>query len=91
MIITKLAGDFKKEFTCLGENTDKYITFTVPIVKEVTKIGKNGEKTTKSMSFVSQFIGSGRFMPSSLSNLVKNLSERIRRVKCKFGHSDKKT
>ena len=23
----------KKHFTCLGENTEKYITFTIPIVK----------------------------------------------------------
>ena len=23
----------KKQFTCLGENTEKYITFTVPIEK----------------------------------------------------------
>ena len=29
-------------------------------------------------------------MASSLSNLVNNLSEGIRRIKCKFGHDDKK-
>ena len=28
-IIKELAGEFKKQFTCLGENTEKYITFTV--------------------------------------------------------------
>ena len=33
-IIKELAEEFKKQFTCLGENTDKYITFTVPIEKE---------------------------------------------------------
>ena len=26
-IIKELAGEFKKEFTCLIENTEKYITF----------------------------------------------------------------
>ena len=32
LIITKeLAEEFKKHFTCLAENTEKYITFTVPI------------------------------------------------------------
>ena len=29
-------------------------------------------------------------MASSLSNLVNNLFEGIRRIKCKFGHDDKK-
>ena len=29
-------------------------------------------------------------MASSLSNLVNNLSERIHKVKCKFGDDDKK-
>ena len=32
-IIKKLAEEFKKQFTCLGENTEKYITFTVQIEK----------------------------------------------------------
>ena len=30
-IIKELAEEFKNQFTCLGENTKKYITFTVPI------------------------------------------------------------
>ena len=46
-IIKKLTEEFKKQFTCLGENTGKYITFTVPTEKEVTKIDKNGEEITK--------------------------------------------
>ena len=32
-IIKELAEKFKKQFTCLGENTEKYITFTIPIEK----------------------------------------------------------
>ena len=40
-IIKELAEEFEKQFTCLGENTEKYITFTVPIEKEVTRIDKN--------------------------------------------------
>ena len=39
-IIKLLAEEFKKEFTCLGKNTEKYITFTVPIEKEVTRLKK---------------------------------------------------
>ena len=34
-IIKQLAEDFKGEFECLGENTEKYISFLVPIIKEV--------------------------------------------------------
>ena len=64
--------------------------FTVPIEKEVTRIDKNGQRITKNASYILQFIDSVRFIASSLSNLVNNLSERIQRIKCKFGHDDKK-
>ena len=37
-----------------------------------------------------QFIGSARFIASSLSNLANNISERIDRIKCKYGHNYKK-
>ena len=43
----ELAKEFKKQFTCLVENIEKYKTFTVPIEKEVTRIDKNGEEITK--------------------------------------------
>ena len=36
-----------------------------------------------------QLIDGARFMASSLSSLVYNLSEVIHRTKCKFGHDDK--
>ena len=88
-IIKELAEEFKKQFTCLGENTEKYITFTVPIEKEVTRIDKNGEEITKNISYILQFIDSARFMASSLSNLVNNLSEGIHKIKCKFWHNYK--
>ena len=83
-IIKELAEEFKKQFTCLGENTEKYITFTVPIEKEVTRIDKNGEEITKNISYILQFIHSAVFMASSFSNLVNNLSEAVHRIKCKF-------
>ena len=38
---------FKNQFTCLGETTEKYLAFTVPIKKEVTRIDNNGEEITK--------------------------------------------
>ena len=74
----------------LGKNTEKYITFTVPIEKEVTRSGKNGEEITKNISYILQFIDSARFIASSLSNLANNLSEVIHKIKRKFGHDDEK-
>ena len=74
----------------MGENTEKYITIAVSMEKEVTRIDKNGEEITKNISYILQFIDSIRFMASSLSNLVNNLSEGIHRTKCKFGDDDKK-
>ena len=90
MVIKKLTEKIKKQFTCLGETSAKYIIFTVPIEKEVTRIDKNGEKVTKNISYILQFIDSARFMASPLSNLVNNLSERIHKIKCKYEHDDKK-
>ena len=42
-IIKESSEEFLKKFTCLGEKTEKYITFTVPIEKEVARINKNGD------------------------------------------------
>ena len=89
-IIKELEEEFKKQFTCLGESTKKYVTFTVPIKKEVTSIDKNGEKAAKNIAYILQFIDSARFMASSLLNLVNNLSEGIHRIKWKCKHYDKK-
>ena len=88
--IKELAEEFKKQFTCLGENTAKYITFTVLIEIEVTRINKNREEITKNICYILQFIDSARFMASSISNFVNNLSEGIIIIKCKFGHGDKR-
>ena len=47
-IIKELAEESEGEFECLGQNTEKYITFSVPIRKEITKKHKDGnDKTTK--------------------------------------------
>ena len=49
-IIKKLAEEFEKQFPCLGENTEKYITFSVPIEKEVTRIDEKGNEITRTIS-----------------------------------------
>ena len=57
-VIKELAEEFKNQFTCLGENSEKYISFTVPIEGEVTRIDKNREEITKNISYILQFIDS---------------------------------
>ena len=71
-IIKELAKECKKQFTYVGESTEKYITFTVQIETEVTRIDKNGEEITKNISYIFQFIDSVKFMASSISNLEKS-------------------
>ena len=72
-IIKQLVKEFKGNFDCLGENTEKYITFSVPIKKEL-----NNDKT---IIYKLKFIDSFRFMSASLSGLVDNLSE-INKKEC---------
>ena len=49
-----------------------------------------GEDITKNISYILQFFDSGRFIASSLSTLVNNVSEGIPKIKCKYVHDDKK-
>ena len=65
-IINQLAEEFKGELNCIGENMEKYITFSVPIKKECD----NG----KTIAYKLRFIDSFRFMSTSLSELVDNMS-----------------
>ena len=46
-IIKELIGQFKKQFTCLGENTEKYLTFTAAIEKEAKELIKMQKKLQK--------------------------------------------
>ena len=64
-IIKELAEEFKGEFECLGENTEKYVGFSVPIKKE--------NDNDKTITYKIKFIDTCRFMSSKLSDLVDNL------------------
>ena len=44
----------------------------------------------KNISYILRFIDSARFMASSLSNLVSNLSEGFHKIICKYVHKHKK-
>ena len=81
-IVKELVEEFEGEFECLGENTEKYITFSVPIKKEITKKDKDGNDKTRKISCKINFIDNVRFMSSSLSNLVDNLSEGLHNDRC---------
>ena len=74
-IIKEFACEFDGNFECLGENTEKYITFSVPIKKRIDN--KNIDITYKI-----KFIDSFRFMATSLSKLVDNLTGNIHNDKC---------
>ena len=66
-IIKELAEVFKGEFEWLGENTEKYMSFSVPIKKK----HNNGETNTYKIKFVDTC----RIMQNKLSGLADNLSE----------------
>ena len=73
-IIKELSEEFEGQCECLAENTEKYISFSVPIKKEPG----NGKSITYKMNFIDSF----RFMSNSLSNLVDDLSEGLHCDKC---------
>ena len=59
-IIKKLLKEFEDEFECFGENTEKYITFSVSL--------KKGNGNDKNLTYKLKFTS------TSLSTLVDNLS-----------------
>ena len=79
----ELAKEFEGEFECLGENTEKNIDFSVPIKKEITKKDENGNDKIIKISYKIKFIDSYRFISTSLSKLVDNLSEGLHNDECK--------
>ena len=74
-IIKELVEEFKGNFECLGEHTEKYITFSVPIKKKI-------ENKDMEITYKVKFIDSFRFMATSLSKLVDNLTKGIHTNKC---------
>ena len=51
LIIKELAEEFKDNFGCLGENTEKCITFSVPL----KKINDNGKLITYKLTFIDSY------------------------------------
>ena len=81
-MIKYLARKFYGQFECLVENTEKYITFSVPIKKVIIDENEDDkESKPKEIKYRISFTDSCRFMQDSLSNLADNLSElKIRKI-----------
>ena len=62
-------------------------------MKEVTRIDKNKEEITKTISYRLQFIDGARYMATSLSSLLNDLGEGIHEIKIKYrcNHKKRKT
>ena len=74
-LIKELAEEFDGNFESLGENMEKYITFSVPIKKRI-------ENKNMDINYRLKFIDIFRFMSTSLSKLVDNLTDGVHNDKC---------
>ena len=74
-IIKELVKEFDGNFECLGENTEKYITFSVLIKKKI-------ESKDLEITYKIRFIDSYRLMSMPLSKLIDNLSEGLHNNAC---------
>ena len=74
-IINQLVEEFKGELNCIGEYMEIYSTFSVPIKKECDD--------GKTIVYKLRFIVSFRFMSTSLSELVDNMSGNFNSIECK--------
>ena len=66
------------------KTTEKYISFLVPIIKEIKKTKINGEEITKTIAYKLKFFDSVRLVASLLLKIVENFSEGIYKTKCKY-------
>ena len=74
-IINQLPQKFKGELDYIGDNMEKYITFSVPIKQKCDGV--------KAVPYKLRFINSFRFMSVSLSYLVDNLPGIFNSLECK--------
>ena len=73
-IIKELAKELESQFEYLGENANNYITFSVPIKKEIDN--------SKTITYTLKFIDIITFISSPLSSLLDNLFEGLQNDKC---------
>ena len=82
-IIKELAKESEGNFECLREDTEKCKTFSIPIEKEVLGIDKDGNESFAIISYKIKLTDSTRFMETSSSNLIDDITEVIHKIKCK--------
>ena len=77
-IIKELPKKFEGKFACLGEDTEKLNTFFR------SNRGRSCcNESVVTISYKIKFIDSVKFIATSLSNLVDNLTEETHKIKCK--------
>ena len=76
-----IVKEFEKQVICLGENTEKYIPFSVSKEREITRIDKKGNEITKIISYILEFTDGPRFMTSLLSDLFNIVAEGIHKFR----------
>ena len=81
--IKEFANEFEGNFNVLGKIRKSAKPFSLPTEKEVTEITKDGNESVVIISYKTRFIDSARFMATSLSSLVDNITEGIYKVECK--------
>ena len=55
LIMKELAKEFEGEFICLGENTKKYLTLSVPVEKEVIRIDKKKMENESQKTYLTNY------------------------------------
>ena len=84
LIITEVTKEFRNEMRCIPLNTNKYMSFSIPIKKEIKE---SNNKKNKIITYNLKFMNTTRHNNRALSTLVDNLSE-INMCKCE-DNSDK--
>ena len=79
-IMKKLTEEIEMKFERFRENTEKYLTFSVPTKKR--------NKNDKKMAYKIKFINNAKFMGSSSSKLANNFSKGLHKEKYKNCKSD---
>ena len=74
--MNQLVEELKGELNYIGENMKKYITSSTPVKKKCD----NGETIACKLRFIDSF----RFMSTSLSELLDNMSGNLNSIKCKL-------
>ena len=72
-VIKQLAKDFNGYFNCISENTEKYNSFSVTVLKERDTVNKNKKK--KIDAYTLKFIDRCGYMAAALEKHVRNLAE----------------